>query len=147
MGSGLSTKSDTSGKNLVVEEDPNKIFHDIIKGDGKAVTEYIQAGNDIHFIDKLTGNSLLHWAAWKGQRNIADYLLEQGADKGMTGYNSYTPLHLAAENGHLNVVKMMVEKYQADVDCQNDLGAPRCSDVDRATRDGFTAYLEACVYG
>ncbi|CAM9695436.1 unnamed protein product, partial [Heterosigma akashiwo] len=56
---GLTQKQATQAKK---SED---IFQIIIKGDGKGVTEYVQHGNDVNAKDSITGNALLHWAAWK----------------------------------------------------------------------------------
>mmetsp|Transcript_40755 Transcript_40755/g.53679 ORF Transcript_40755/g.53679 Transcript_40755/m.53679 type:complete len:737 (+) Transcript_40755:190-2400(+) len=166
MGSGLSANavSQDSTRSLKVEVD---IFQSIIKGDGKSVTEYVQAGNDVNAKDTLTQNSPLHWACWKGHKNIANYLLEHDADLYSKGYNSYTPLHLAAENGHLHVVKMLIEKYQADGNTKNDFGSTPlhvacrrgnievvrylCNrakvDIEAKTSDGYTSFMESCVYG
>src|SRR5215471_10038769 len=55
------------------------------------------------------GSLALLWAANYGQKGTAQKLLEEGADvETSDGY--FTPLLLAAANGHAEVVKLLLEK-------------------------------------
>ena len=76
-----------------------------------------------------SGQTLLHWAAEKGQKNVAELLLANGADvnaedSGITidpdnGLNGgYTPLHLAAKNGHKDVAELLLA-HAAEVNARN----------------------------
>jgi len=148
-------------------EDKAGIFQAIIRGDGRYATQYIQAGGNVNLIHEDTNNSLLHWACWKGHKNLANYLLEQKAQLELPGYKSYKPLHLAAENGHLGVVKLLIEVHHATVDilseCRTtslhvasrrgheDLCIYLCekahANINALTEDGFSPFMEACIHG
>ncbi len=59
-------------------------------------------------LDK-TGRLPLHRAAELGHRDLAAFLIEQGADVNSRGYwhNNATPLHLAEEAGHDDVARLL----------------------------------------
>ena len=73
-------------------------------------------------IDKRAsnGSTPLHWAAGNGNIDIAEALLECGADPSTTTFTWFrdvfgkhsgqTPLHWAAESGHGNIVKMIADR-------------------------------------
>lgn len=54
------------------------------------------------------GNTPLHVAATRGDRNAVRLLLEAGADPNAAGERGCTPLHLALEGQHVQVVRMLV---------------------------------------
>ena len=54
------------------------------------------------------GESPLMLAALKGQLELADKLVKKGADVNKTGW---TPLHYAASNGHVEVIKLLLENH------------------------------------
>jgi ankyrin repeat protein len=60
-------------------------------------------------------------AAMLGRVNIVKTLIDSGADIQKKGQFGYTALHAAAQNGHLDVVQVLV-KYGASVNCKNDDG-------------------------
>lgn len=77
--------------------------------------------------------SCLHLAARNGDRDAAEHFLNRGAaidarDKPQ----GRTPLRLAAENKHFEVVKLLVDKD---------------ADINAKTRDGDTALHRAAVFG
>ncbi|KAF7677132.1 hypothetical protein GT037_005344 [Alternaria burnsii] len=60
-----------------------------------------------------TGNddiNALHWAAGKGMKHAADFLISKGVDISRPCSSGKTPLILAAERGHLEVVKLLLAK-------------------------------------
>lgn len=65
----------------------------------------------------------LHVAAHRNRRTCLAVLLELGADANATTYNQFTPLHLAASSGHLEVCKALV-KAGARLDPQSVAGTP-----------------------
>ncbi len=54
-------------------------------------------------------NSLLHLAAQKG---VVDAILKEEIDIDILNNKGHSPIYLAAEKGHLHVVKLLLEKEQ-----------------------------------
>ena len=51
------------------------------------------------------------YEAAHGNLERVKLLVEQGIDKGKEDSNGSTPLYLASENGHLDLVQYLVEHY------------------------------------
>jgi ankyrin repeat protein len=83
-------------------------------------------GTGLIRLDSGPGNTALHAAAGRGQREMARFLLEQGADvNAMNGWGE-TPLHCAVAQRHLEMVADLLE-CGADINaCQagSDTGTP-----------------------
>jgi len=94
----------------------------IIKGLGLAVFCYWQTSQG-------GVNEQLLVAAEKGNLTQVQRLLHKKADVGAKGMNDWTPLHLAAFNGHQKVAKLLIA-HQADVGATEKNNwtppAPRC---------------------
>lgn len=58
----------------------------------------------------LSRGSLLRTSAEGGRVTMATYLLHAGTDVNSTGLHGRTPLYLAVENGHLRVVRKLLEE-------------------------------------
>ena len=69
--------------------------------------------------DTVEDLSVLHEAAWSGEADKVRELLGSGKfpvnSKDSTGW---TPLHYACGKGHLGVVRMLIEEFQADMTVQ-----------------------------
>ncbi|XP_040192321.1 ankyrin repeat domain-containing protein SOWAHC [Rana temporaria] len=78
--------------------------------------------------DFITGFSCLHWAAKHGQHELLAALLTHARQHRLPvningrASGGYTPLHLAAMHGHLDVIKLLVGAYDADVDVRDYSG-------------------------
>lgn len=57
--------------------------------------------------------SALSIASWNGTKDLAALLLENGADALLPDRYGRTPIHLASENGHVEVVKLLLEHKSA----------------------------------
>ena len=69
------------------------------RGDKAAVRQLLKDGADVNGAQG-DGMSALHWAAERGDAELADMLLFAGANIGaVTRIGQYTPLHLAAQGG------------------------------------------------
>jgi ankyrin repeat protein len=79
------------------------------------------------------GKTALHHAAVGGQKEVAAFLLSKGAEANTKDGNDSTPLMLACEKGHLEVVEMLVE-------ARKGLG------LEERDHDGMTA-LQHAVHG
>ena len=75
------------------------------------------------------GESPLMLAALKGQLEIAGKLVKKGADVNKSGW---TPLHYAASNGHVEVIKLLLENHAY---------------IDAESPNGSTPLMMASMYG
>lgn len=82
--------------------------------------------------DFVTGFTCLHWAAKQGKpelmARILDFAEEHGVPVGVDVRSSmgYTPLHVAAMHGHMEVVKLLVGAFNADVELRDHSGRKPC---------------------
>src|SRR5215207_11037824 len=79
------------------------------KGDKAAVRQLLKDGADVNGAQG-DGMSALHWAAERGDSELADMLIYAGANIGaVTRIGQYTPLHLAAQSGNVAVAKALLK--------------------------------------
>ena len=64
----------------------------------------------------------LHYAALKGQKEIAELLIAKGADVNAKYDRGWTPLLWAAREGHKEIAELLIAKG-ADVNAKDDGGA------------------------
>ena len=83
----------------------SKVQHDI-KGPDLCATEIVKNA------------SLLHLAAQNGHLAVAQFLVQEGADKKALNKNLSTPLHTAVFNGHLEVTQFLVQEG-AEIEAKN----------------------------
>ena len=69
----------------------------------------------------VNGHSPLHRACYSGHLELAQWLLDQGADANATSTSGSTPLHGAAFHGHTDVVRLLIHA-NADVNIANAFG-------------------------
>ena len=79
------------------------------RGDLEAVRSLLREGADVN-APQGDGMTALHWAAERGDAELADVLLYAGArvDAG-TRIGHYTPLHLASRRAGANVVEVLLD--------------------------------------
>ncbi|MDT9023342.1 ankyrin repeat domain-containing protein [Rossellomorea aquimaris] len=90
----------------------------------------IDKGADIHLKDELKNNPFLYAGA-EGMNDILLLTIEAGADPALVNRYGGTALIPAAEKGHGETVKLLLEKTNVDINHVNDLG--------------WTALMEAIV--
>jgi ankyrin repeat protein len=77
-------------------------------GDREAVRALLKKGLDVNEAQG-DGSTALHWAAIKGDADMARMLIYAGANvRATTRIGAYTPLYLAAKGGHADVVAALV---------------------------------------
>ncbi len=79
-------------------------------GDLAAVKALIQANSELLTEVDTTGATPLHSAAMEGHREVAAFLLDQGADINAAKTNGARPLHSAAYGGHEAAVKLLLDR-------------------------------------
>jgi ankyrin repeat protein len=80
-----------------------------MNGDREALRALLTQGADVNAVqgDGVTG---LHWAATRGDAEMASMLVAAGANlSATTRFAGYTPLHVAAERGYAAVVQALVK--------------------------------------
>lgn len=82
--------------------------------------------------DELDAYTALGWAAYYGHKDVAAYLIEQGAKIDVQNHSGYSPLMAAAQTGHNRLVRFLLEK-----------GA----NPNLATKNGDTALIYASMFG
>jgi ankyrin repeat protein len=101
-------------------------------GDRDAVRALLKQGADVNETSG-DGVTALHWAARRGDVELANLLLVAGANaRAATRSGRYTPLHLAAERGSAPIIRALL-----------DSGA----EVNAATSTGATALMFAAAAG
>lgn len=61
------------------------------------------------------GQSALHIAAAEGDEPLLKYFYGVRASASITDNQDRTPMHLAAENGHANVIEILADKFKASI--------------------------------
>lgn len=67
------------------------------------------------------GDTPLHYAVLSGQQDIAEFLLDNGAEISSKGAHGKTPLHLATEHEMIDMVQFLCDKA-ADVSAKDENG-------------------------
>ncbi|XP_068575652.1 ankyrin repeat domain-containing protein SOWAHC-like [Cebidichthys violaceus] len=82
--------------------------------------------------DFVTGFTCLHWAAKRGQPELMALLInfakqhDVPISADVRSNSGYTPLHVAAMHNHMEVVKLLVGAYDADVEIRDYSGRKAC---------------------
>ncbi|XP_059398299.1 ankyrin repeat domain-containing protein SOWAHB-like [Carassius carassius] len=120
-----------SGKHSSIPLDPRE--HDwFVKAASGAWTDiYALFRDDPNLLSKrdlISGFTIVHWMAKHGDHRVLNTLW-YGVDKaGMTldintkTFCGYTPLHLAAIHGHKKFIRLLVQKFKADVRIRDSSG-------------------------
>jgi ankyrin repeat protein len=84
-------------------------FEQIANGDVSAVLNLLRGGVSANLRDdSATDDSALHWSCCFGKQTLACLLLEHGADANYANKRGQTALHVACENGDLELVRVLL---------------------------------------
>lgn len=93
-------------------------------GDVAAVRLLLEADASLVGATDTDGSTPLHCAAWKGHTEVAELLLDTGADVHARNNNDHwgdTPLHAAAHGNRRAVAELLIAKG-ADIQAKNSSG-------------------------
>ena len=97
-------------------------LHQAVKtGDADRVRQLLDAGADVNVRESSKERlqwTALHWAAFRGDKEIAALLISRGAELDAEDLYYSTPLYLAAERGHPEVVRQLIAEG-ADVNVKS----------------------------
>ncbi|KAH8382886.1 hypothetical protein KR009_005712 [Drosophila setifemur] len=99
--------------------------------------------SDSHHIELHKGKALIHILANDGNHQLLERALnacKSPIDLEIEDYNGQTALNIAARNGHLDVVKLLLSFSQP---CNDGTGRMKRVDVNHADRDGWTPLRSA----
>jgi ankyrin repeat protein len=102
------------------------------KGNFDVIKMLIELGADVNGGDYGASENPLMHAARHGHLEIAQYLLENGADIEARSYEGNTPLLFAAWEGQLEMIQFLIKKG-ADINSTNDMN--------------WNALMQACLQG
>ena len=90
-------------------------------GDIEAVKQHLADGTDIELKCTGCGSTALGHAAKHGHNEIAELLIENGADVSAKSLKGLTPLHHAASEGHKEIAELLIAGG-ADVNAKTKSG-------------------------
>ncbi len=73
----------------------------------KEVKRVLESGVDVNSVDE-DGNTVLHYAAYNDETEIAELLLSKGANVNAVNREKETPLHMASDEGDKEIVKLLL---------------------------------------
>ena len=76
---------------------------------------------DLHMTDDA-GYRTLHHSAKSGNYELLTYFVDKGTDIYLRTVNGRNCLHIAAQNGHLNLCKALIDKYRFNVHVDDRYG-------------------------
>jgi ankyrin repeat protein len=117
--SGWNVLAEHIGQTLI-DQINGPIFQAISQNNLNSVIQSVQGGALINTTDRF-GHSPMHYAAYKGNPRIVDYLLNNGGDPNIRGRHDSTPLHSAAWGRNIQVLELLLEDG-AEVDARTDEG-------------------------
>ena len=127
---------------------------------------------DVNLADKC-GWTALHFSAQSGNYELVTYFADMGTGIHLKTNDGVNCLHIAAEQGHLNLCKVLIEKHKFDSNMADNYGwtalhrsskngsyelltyfADRVTDIHRKTNDGenclhiaaFEGHFKLCKY-
>ena len=94
---------------LSVEEPTIDLITAVIDDDLETVNQHIAYGTDLNVQDETFSNTPLNFAGIYGLTDIANALIDAGADLNLINDDNFTPLCNAAAWGHTSVVTILLD--------------------------------------
>jgi ankyrin repeat protein len=125
----------SGGCGLFVSSHHNSTEYSVVVSDAsaghlEAVKAAVQKDRSILKTTGWDGETLLHVTVGQNHKDVAEFLLNEGADVNALTADKLTPLHMAAQNGNLDIVKLLLD-HKANINAVDSKG---WTPVDRATK-------------
>jgi len=90
-------------------EDYTPVFAAAAGGDLTTVREAVDRDPTLLKATEWDNATLLHDSVGQKHRDVAAFLLDRGADPNASTKDGLTPLHMAAQNGDIAIIKLLLE--------------------------------------
>lgn len=105
---------DNSGRNILLDA--------AVAQNLQLIQFLLDTGADPNDSDSL-GRNMIHHAAMMGHLNVLELLRKLGVDwNSPDAWDLWTPLMHASRQGHLNIVKYLVDDIHVDTHCKDKQG-------------------------
>lgn len=100
--------------------------------------------------DFITGFTCLHWAAKHGKPELLALIVTFAKQRNIPisidvrSNAGYTPLHVAVMHNHVEVIKLLVGAYSADVEIRDYSGKKACQYVNHNIGEDIKEIIGAC---
>ena len=98
-----------SNVNSSVEQPTKDLITAVLDDDLDTVNQHIAYGSDLNVQDGTFSNTSLNFAGIYGLTDIADALVDAGADLNLINDDNFTPLCNAAAWGHTSIVTILLD--------------------------------------
>lgn len=114
----------------------------IEQGDLVEIADYLQSGGDIETSDEA-GRSLLNQAFYYGQIDLAQWLIDRGADVSSRDSYGKGVIHYSTATGDASMVRYLLQSHQLDANAKDQLGQmPLHIAIQRGQSDLFDVLVE-----
>ncbi len=108
----------------LIDQVNHDIFQAISQNNLNSTIQAVKRGALLNATDRF-GHSPMHYASYKGNPRIVEYLLRSGGDPNTKGRHKSTPLHSAAWGRNIQVLELLLEEG-ANVNARTDEGETPC---------------------